>query len=105
MYNYTDGLHNASALPVDVEEKTRRGHSYKLNKKSVPPLEYRNSSPCELSAMPGTSSLIGGLMLPIHCRLTPVVTCAGIQCRDSRALATSMIDKSKVKATCPMKTE
>ena len=44
VYNYTDGLHNASALPVDVEENTRRGHSYKLNKKSVPPLGYRGSS-------------------------------------------------------------
>ena len=35
VYKYTHGLHTSkvSALPIEVEEKTTRGHNYKLNKK------------------------------------------------------------------------
>ena len=33
VYKYTHGLYKVSALPVEVEEKTTRGHNYKLNKK------------------------------------------------------------------------
>ena len=32
VYKYTHGLYKVSALPVEVEEKTTRGHNYKLNK-------------------------------------------------------------------------
>ena len=33
VYKYTHGLYKVSALPVEVEEKTTRGHNYKLMKK------------------------------------------------------------------------
>ena len=33
VYKYTHGLYKVSALPVEVEEKTTRGHNYKLKKK------------------------------------------------------------------------
>ena len=33
VYKYTHGLYKVSALPIEVEEKTTRGHNYKLNKK------------------------------------------------------------------------
>ena len=33
VYKYTHGLYKVSALPVEVEEKTTRGHNYKLTKK------------------------------------------------------------------------
>ena len=33
VYKYTHGLYKVSALPVEVEEKTTRGHYYKLTKK------------------------------------------------------------------------
>ena len=33
VYTYTHGLYNVSDLPVEVEEKTTRGHNYKLKKK------------------------------------------------------------------------
>ena len=33
VYKYTHGLYQVSALPVEVEEKTTRGHTYKLKKK------------------------------------------------------------------------
>ena len=32
VYKYTHGLYKVSALPVEVEEKTTRGHNYKLTK-------------------------------------------------------------------------
>ena len=34
VYKYTHGLYKVSALPVEVDEMTTRGHNYKLNKKS-----------------------------------------------------------------------
>ena len=33
VYKYTHGLYKVSALPVEVEEKTTRGHNNKLKKK------------------------------------------------------------------------
>ena len=33
VYKYTHGLYKVSALPVEVEENTTRGHNYKLKKK------------------------------------------------------------------------
>ena len=33
VYKYMHGLYKVSALPVEVEEKTTRGHNYKLTKK------------------------------------------------------------------------
>ena len=33
VYKYTHGLYKVLALPVEVEEKTSRGHDYKLKKK------------------------------------------------------------------------
>ena len=39
VYKYTHGLYNVSALPVEMEENTTRGHNYKLKKSDVPPLE------------------------------------------------------------------
>ena len=33
VYTYTHGLYKVSDLPVEVEEKTTRGHYYKLEKK------------------------------------------------------------------------
>ena len=30
VYKYTHGLYKVSALPIEVEEKTTRGHNYKL---------------------------------------------------------------------------
>ena len=39
VYKYTHGLYKVSALPVEMEENTTRGHKYKLKKRGVPPLE------------------------------------------------------------------
>ena len=76
VYKYTHGLYQVSALPVEVEETTTRGHNYKLKKRDVPPLEDSNSSLCELS-MPGIDYLC---MLSMQRRLiylNPALTCAG----------------------------
>ena len=35
VYKYTHGLYQVSALPVEMEENTTRGHNYKLKKKEM----------------------------------------------------------------------
>ena len=37
VYKYTHGLYKVSALPLEMEENTTRGHNYK--KRDVPPLK------------------------------------------------------------------
>ena len=57
VYKYTHGLYKVSALPVEVEEKTTRGHNYKLKKNRCSTTRrLKKSSLCKLS-MPGTAFL------------------------------------------------
>ena len=41
VYKYTHGLYKVSALPVEMEENTTRGHNYKLKKRDVKPRPMR----------------------------------------------------------------
>ena len=70
VYKHTHGLYNkVSALPVEVEEKTTRGHNYKLNKKR-----------CSTSRRLKFFSMRGTALLSTQCRLThlnPALACGG----------------------------